>query len=334
MNAFYSLIFVFALVLIALFGVGAAHLSYIFGVILPLAAVIVFIAGIVLKVLGWGKSAVPFRIPTTAGQQQSLDWIKQDKLDNPSTAAQTFWRMLLEVLLFRSLFRNTSAHLYQEGGKPVVGYRSAKWLWLFAILFHYSFLIIVLRHLRFFMEPIPFFVTGLDFVDGIMQVGVPRLYMSDILIVGALTFLLLRRLIMPQMRYISKAADYFPLLLILGVALSGIYMRYFGKVDVVAIKELTMSLVTLNPKVPANIDASFFVHLTLVSALLIYFPFSKLMHLGGVFLSPTRNMPNNTRIKHHENPWNPDVKPHSYEAYEDEFREPMVEAGLPVEKKA
>ncbi len=334
MNAFYSLIFVFALVLIALFGVGAAHLSYFFGVILPLAAVIVFIVGIVLKVLGWGKSAVPFRIPTTGGQQQSLDWIKQNKWDNPSTASQTFIRMLLEVLLFRSLFRNTSAHLYQENGVPVVGYRSAKWLWLFSLLFHYSFLIIVLRHLRLFMEPIPFFVGWLDFLDGIMEIGAPRLYMSDILIVAGVSFLLLRRMIMPQIRYISNVADYFPLLLILGIALSGIYMRYFGKVDVVAIKELTMGLVTLNPKAPANIDPSFYVHLTLVSVLLIYFPFSKLMHLGGVFLSPTRNMPNNTRIKHHENPWNPDVKPHSYEAYEDDFREAMVEAGLPVEKKA
>ncbi|MFW5836390.1 MAG: sulfate reduction electron transfer complex DsrMKJOP subunit DsrM [Desulfovibrionaceae bacterium] len=334
MNAFYSLIFVFALVLIALFGVGAAHLSYFFGVILPLAAVIVFIVGIVLKVLGWGKSAVPFRIPTTGGQQQSLDWIKQNKWDNPSTASQTFIRMLLEVLLFRSLFRNTSAHLYQENGAPVVGYRSAKWLWLFSLLFHYSFLIIVLRHLRLFMEPIPFFVGWLDFLDGIMEIGAPRLYMSDILIVAGVSFLLLRRMIMPQIRYISNVADYFPLLLILGIALSGIYMRYFGKVDVVAIKELTMGLVTLNPKAPANIDPSFYVHLTLVSVLLIYFPFSKLMHLGGVFLSPTRNMPNNTRIKHHENPWNPDVKPHSYEAYEDDFREAMVEAGLPVEKKA
>jgi nitrate reductase gamma subunit len=334
MNAFYSLIFVFALVLIALFGVGAAHLSYFFGVILPLAAVIVFIVGIVFKVLGWGKSAVPFRIPTTGGQQQSLDWIKQNKWDNPSTASQTFIRMFFEVLFFRSLFRNTSASLRNEDGAPVVAYASAKWLWLFALMFHYSFLIIVLRHLRLFMDPVPFFVTSLDFLDGILQIGAPRLYTSDLLILVGLSFLLLRRLLVPILRYISGAADYFPLLLILGIALSGIYMRYFGKVDVIAIKELTMGLVTLSPKVPANIGASFYVHITLVSTLLIYFPFSKLMHMGGVFLSPTRNMPNNSRIVHHENPWNPNVKPHSYEAYEDDFREHMIEAGLPVEKQA
>ena len=66
--------------------------------------------------------------------------------------------------------------------------------------------------------------------------------------------------------------------------------------------------------------------------LLAYFPFSKLMHLGGVFLSPTRNMANNTRMHRHINPWNPDIRPHSYASYEDEFREDMIEQGIPVEK--
>jgi hypothetical protein len=32
------------------------------------------------------------------------------------------------------------------------------------------------------------------------------------------------------------------------------------------------------------------------------------------------------------NPWNYPVKTHTYEEYEDEFRELMIEAGIPVEK--
>jgi hypothetical protein len=72
----------------------------------------------------------------------------------------------------------------------------------------------------------------------------------------------------------------------------------------------------------------------LITVLLAYFPFSKLMHAGGVFLSPTRNMANNSRMVRHINPWNdPSIKPHSYAGYEDDFREAMVEAGLPVEKE-
>jgi nitrate reductase gamma subunit len=127
--------------------------------------------------------------------------------------------------------------------------------------------------------------------------------------------------------------DYFPLFLILGIALSGVYMRYIAKVDIMSIKDVVMGLVAFNYKVPAGVDVSFFVHLFLVSTLLVYFPFSKLMHMGGVFLSPTRNMTNNTRMVHYETVWtDPNIKPHSYEAYENEFREPMHEAGLPLEK--
>ena len=57
------------------------------------------------------------------------------------------------------------------------------------------------------------------------------------------------------------------------------------------------------------------------------------MHAAGVFLSPTRNLANNNREVRHINPWNPDLAYHTYEAYKDEFREKMVAAGLPVEKK-
>jgi nitrate reductase gamma subunit len=135
------------------------------------------------------------------------------------------------------------------------------------------------------------------------------------------------------MRYISLPADYFPLFLLMGVAITGILMRYFTKVDVVGIKELAMGLVTFRPVVPAGIGVLFFIHLFLVSVLIAYFPFSKLMHLGGVFMSPTRNLPNDSRIRRHVNPWNYPVKVHTYDEYEDDFREKMIEAGLPVEKE-
>ncbi|NDV25834.1 sulfate reduction electron transfer complex DsrMKJOP subunit DsrM [Desulfovibrio sp. JC010] len=331
MNALYSLVLVFALVLIALFGVGSAHMAGLFGTLLPYVAVAVFLVGFARKVICWAKSPVPFRIPTTAGQQKSLDFIQHDRFDNPVTPGQTFIRMVLEVCCFRTLFRNTKVEL--RDGR--VTYASSKFLWLFSLLFHYSFLLIVIRHMRLFFEPVPECIAFVEMIDGIMQIGVPRLYMSDLLILAGLGFLLGRRLQDPKLRYISLVTDYFPLLLIIGIALSGIYMRYFAHVDIMAIKKLTMGLVTFSPVIPAGISVVFYIHLFLVCVLLVYFPFSKLMHAGGVFLSPTRNMPNDTRINHHENPWNdPNIKPHSYEAYEDEFREPMIEAGLPVDKKA
>ncbi|MBU1040412.1 MAG: sulfate reduction electron transfer complex DsrMKJOP subunit DsrM [Proteobacteria bacterium] len=334
MKAIYSLILVLALVVIATLGAGAAKMQTIFAYCVPGTAFIIFVVGFVAKVIGWAKSPVPFRIPTTGGQQQSFDWIPQNKWDNPSTGPQTAMRMLLEIVTFRSLFRNTKVVLkHDEGKNPIVAYVSNKWLWLFAILFHYSFLIIVVRHMRLFLQPVPQVIVAVEFVDSLFQIYAPTLYQTDLLILAGAGFLLARRLFDARLRYISLVNDYFPLFLILAIALSGMYMRYIAKVDVMAIKDVVMGLTTFHFKAPVGVDVSFYVHLFLVSTLLVYFPFSKLMHLGGVFLSPTRNLPNDTRMHHHENPWNnPAIKPHSYEAYEDEFREPMFEAGLPLEK--
>lgn len=334
MKAIFSLLMVLALVVIATVGAGAAKMQTIFAYCIPGTAFIIFLVGFACKIISWAKRPVPFRIPTTGGQQQSHDWITQNKWDNPSTGPQTFIRMALEVLAFRSLFRNTKTVLTHDDGKnPIVAYVSAKWLWLFAILFHYGFLIVVIRHMRLLMQPVPAPIAFLDWSDSILQILTPTIYISDLLLLGGLSLLLLRRFFDAKVRYISLVNDYFPLFLILGIALSGVYMRYIAKVDIMSIKDVVMGLATLNFKVPTGVDVSFFVHLFLVSTLLVYFPFSKLMHMGGVFLSPTRNMPNDTRINHYENVWNnPAIKPHSYEAYEDEFREPMFEAGLPLEK--
>ena len=73
--------------------------------------------------------------------------------------------------------------------------------------------------------------------------GVPLLYMTDVVLLGAVTYLFLRRVFIPQVKYISLAADYFPLFLIFGIAASGVLMRYFYKVHIVGVKELAMGLV-------------------------------------------------------------------------------------------
>jgi nitrate reductase gamma subunit len=331
MGLFFSLIAVLVLVGVALAGIEAVNLQSLFGVYIPYLAIATFVIGFALRVLGWAKVPVPFRIPTTAGQMKSaIPGIEHDKYDNPDTTGQVIVRMLLEILLFRSLFRNTKAEL-RDG--PRLAYGSDKWLWLAGMAFHWSFLVIVLRHLRFFFADIPLFVQQIEGLDGFLQVGAPLLYITDVVIVAAATYLFIRRVVIPQVKYISLPADYFPLFLILGIAITGILMRYFTRIYVVGIKELMMGLVTFKPTIPEGIGSLFYAHLFLVSILLMYFPFSKLMHMGGVFMSPTRNLANNNRRQHHENPWNYPVKVHTYEEYEEEFRDKMKEVGLPVEKE-
>jgi len=339
MNARYmfSLIAVIVLFLIAWAGT-AIGLQVVFGIIIPYVALVVFLAGFAYKVIDWSRSAVPFKIPTTGGQQKSLPWIKPAQLDCPTTGWQVVGRMALEILTFRSLFRNTRMRL-KEGSK--LSYQLEIFLWVGALAFHYAFLTVLIRHLRFFTEPVPFFVTLLETLDSFfrieilypdIQFGLPGVYLSGIVLLAAVGYLFLRRLFIRQSRYISLASDYFPLFLIFGIALSGLLMRYVAKVDITAAKELTMGLVTFQPTIPAGIGAIFYIHLFFVSVLLAYFPFSKLMHLGGVFLSPTRNLTTDTRARRHVNPWNYPVPLHTYEEYEDEFRDKMIEAGLPVEK--
>ncbi len=329
MNAFVSFLAAGGLIAIALIGSGMLRLQSLFGVVIPYAAIAAFFAGVVYRVIGWSKSPVPFKITTTCGQQTSLPWIKSNKIDNPSSKLGVIVRMALEVLLFRSLFRNTKAEL-RTG--PKLTYSANKWLWLGGLVFHWSFLIVFLRHYRYFAEPVPGFVKLLQSIDGFFQIGVPIIYITNITLLAALTFLFLRRLFSAQLRYFSLFADYFPLLLIGSIAVTGVLMRYFFKTDIVAVKELAMGLVSFNPVVPDGLGVLFYLHLFLVCVLVAYFPYGKLMHMGGVFLSPTRNMPNDSRSRRHINPWDYPVKVHTYEEWEEEFADKIKASGLPMEK--
>jgi nitrate reductase gamma subunit len=323
---------VIALVLIAWLGSQIPGMQYLFGVALPYLAMMIFLGGFVYRVVQWAKAPVPFPIQTTCGQAKSLDWIKRDPLEAPHTTAEVVARMFLEIVTFRSLFRNTKSEIYDG---PQLTYESSKWLWLFALLFHYSFLVIVIRHMRLFLDPVPFWIGWVEFWDGLFQIGAPTWYITDVCLVLGCILLFSRRLVTRHVRVISLANDYFPLFLIFAIAVTGILMRYLLRtdIDIVNIKQLLVGLVTFSPTIGAKIGSIFYIHIFLVSVLLAYFPFSKLMHLGGVFMSPTRNLKNNSRQVRHINPWNPDIKPHSYAGYEDEFREFMVDAGIPVEKE-
>jgi len=332
------LIAVIILFFIAYLGAQFTGLQYLFGVVIPYLALITFVLGFAGRVIGWSRSTVPFSIPTTGGQQKSLPWIKHAQFDSPATQWQVVVRMAFEILTFRSLFRNTRMKLKESGR---LSYQLEIFLWVGALAFHYTFLVVLIRHLRFFTEPVPFLVQLVENVDSFFRVeivypafkfGLPDVYISGFVLLAAVSYLFLRRLFIRPVKYISIASDYFPLFLIFGIALSGIFMRYVTKVDVTAVKNLAIGLVTFRPAIPEGISAVFYVHIFFVSILLAYFPFSKLMHLGGVFLSPTRNMTTDTRARRHINPWNYPVPVHTYAEYEDEFREKMVEAGLPVEK--
>ena len=308
---------------------SAIGLQYFFGWILPICALCVFLTGMTYKVFYWASSPVPFAIPTVGGQEKSLKWVTPARLDAPTTTAGVIGRILLEVFCFRSLFRNMAT--YVDAKNERVMYFSTKWLWLGAITFHYCFFIIFIRHFRFLTEPVPVCLSWLEFLDGILQIGTPTLMLSNVFILIALLFLLSRRLLDKKLRYISMVNDYFPLCLLIAIVLSGMAMRYFCKVDVTQAKVFIMGIFRFSPQSTEGLNSLFFIHVTFVSTLLIMFPFSKLVHMGGLFFSPTRNLKCNTREEYHENPWNYPTKFHTYEEYEDEFRDAMAGADIPLE---
>jgi nitrate reductase gamma subunit len=272
---------------------------------------------------------VPFHIPTVSGQQRSLPWIKADSVDSPHTTGGVVKRLALEILLFRSLLKNEKVEL--EAPQRIL-FRTSTLLWLGALAFHWSFLVILLRHLRFFLEPVPTVLVVLQRLDSIFQNLLPILYISDVIFLLALGYLFIRRITAAQVKYISLPSDYFVLLAIGGIAISGVLMRLIYKVDLVQVKEWVMAMLRFSPLPPKGVNLIFYIHLFFVSLLVAYFPVSKLMHMPGIFLSPTKNLRNTSRNDRHINPWDHSVKVHTYEEYEDEFRDSMKEAGLPVEK--
>jgi len=329
MNMLVALLVVLGLFILGLFG-GASGMRWVFGVLLPYTALALFVVGIVYRVLSWANVPVPFRIPTTSGQQKSLSWIRQQKLDNPHSTLTVIGRMALEVLFFRSLLKNTKTQLV-EGSRLV--YATDLGLWLAGMAMHWSLLVVMIRHLRLFTNPVPVFVTFIESVDGFMEVGLPVVFVTSIVFIVSLAYLLYRRLAIGQVRYISLVGDYFPLFLLLGIGISGFWMRHLAKTDIASVKEMAVGLVRFSPVVVESVSPLFYGHLILVCVLLAYFPFSKLVHAPGVFLSPTRNMANNNRTVRHVNPWDYPVKVHTYEEYEDDLREKMIAAGIPVERQ-
>jgi nitrate reductase gamma subunit len=331
MGALISLVAVVVLAIVPFVAVGAGDLRFFIGVVVPGVAFAVFVLGLVYRVVKWARSPVPFRIPATCGQQKTLPWMKNEEFDNPSGMLGVIGRLFLEVFFFRSLFRNTRTEVNPENEK--VSYIGTKYLWAAGMAFHWAMLVVVLRHFRFFVEPVPRWVEFLQFFDGFFQVGVPVIYATTVLMIAGLGYLLLRRFFDPQVRYISLPSDYFALFLLLAIAISGVLMRHVEKVDVVQIKAAIAGWASFQFVTPEGVGSLYFVHVFLVSALLVYFPFSKLLHMPGVFLSPTRNLANTNRSRRHVNPWNPEVKPHTYAEWEEEFHDKIVACGLPLDKE-
>jgi len=104
------------------------------------------------------------------------------------------------------------------------------------------------------------------------------------------------------MRYITALSDHLILALLIAIGVSGLLMKFVAHTDVIRVKQFFQGLYVGQVHVlPA--DPLLLLHLLLVAALMIIFPFSKLLHMPGLFFSPSRNQVDNPREKRHVAPW-------------------------------
>jgi nitrate reductase gamma subunit len=192
----------------------------------------------------------------------------------PTTHSGVVLRMAREVVFFESLFKGN------------------KWIWLFGWIFHFGLFLVTLRHLRYFIEPVwlpialvqPFGIYG----GMAMVVGLAGLWA--------------RRVLVDRVRYITGPSDHLMLGLLVLIGVSGLMMTFVVHTDVVAVKEFFRGLLTFQIA-PLPSDPLLLVHLLLVAALMVVFPFSKLLHAPGLFFSPTRNQADNPRERRHVAEW-------------------------------
>ncbi len=222
-------------------------------------AALVLIGGLAYRIVEYSRTPAPLKIPTTPA---------------PTTGVGVAARMAREVVLFESLFK------------------SNKWIWVFGWMFHMGLALVLARHVRYFQEPVWFWV---EFVQ-------PFGKYASFMMVAGLAGLWARRFLVDRVRYISTPSDHLMLALLIAIGLSGMVMSFVSHTDIVAFKAFALGLVTFDWH-PLPADGPLIVHLFLVAVLMIIFPISKLLHAPGIFFSPTRNQIDNPRETRHIAPW-------------------------------
>lgn len=222
------------------------------GYVLPYLAVTVFLAGMAWRTWSWLRRPVPFALTLDPAQSRPAGQVAA---------------LAMELLLFRSL------------------YHGDRGLWLWAWLMHFSLALIVIGH-----------VVGLSWLGQQFRcLGASpetSTFISHVIgttmgLVFAVSLVVLfyRRTAVPEVKRLSDPADYFALALLLAVAVTGLHMRLASLgVDPAEVRSYLAGLLTFRP-VPLPRAPIFVAHFTLVSVLLLYFPFSKLAHLTGAFAS-------------------------------------------------
>jgi len=221
------------------------------GQVLPFIAAAVFLVGTCLRVGGWLRVPVPF--PLTL-------------LPADSTYPDRVLAIGREILFFDSLRRGEW------------------WLWLWALLLHISLVFIIIGHIAgIYYLTKQFTLIGFS-AEASASLSAWLGTIFGMVFLVSLLALFYRRMTIPEVKRLSDPADYFDLGLLLAIVVTGMYMRLVSDVDLPAVRAYMAGLFTLHP-VPIPQNWVFISHFALVNILLLYFPFSKLIHLTSAFVN-------------------------------------------------
>jgi nitrate reductase gamma subunit len=227
--------------------------------LLFVVATIVLVVGLARKIAQYAKTPAPLKIPTTPA---------------PVTQTGVVMRLFREVVFFESLFKST------------------KWTWIFSWMFHMALFVVLLRHVRYFVDDVWLPIVLIQ----------PFGKYAGFAMVAGIAGLFARRIFVDRVRYISSPSDYLWLVVLFMIGFSGLMMSFLNHTDIVMVKQFFTGVWTFSGgELP--MDFPLFVHLILVALLMILFPFSKLLHVPGIFFSPSRNQVDNPREKRHLAPW-------------------------------
>ncbi len=187
----------------------------------------------------------------------------------PVTRTGVVFRLAREVVLFESLFRSNLV-------LAVLGW-----------VFHMTLFLVLARHLRYFIEPVWWWVALIQ----------PFAVLAAFAMLAALAGLWARRFLVDRVRYITAPSDHLMLMLLVAIGASGLTMKFLARTDIIAVKAFFLGLMRLDWSNPLPDDPFLLIHLFLVAMLMIILPFSKLLHIPGIFFSPTRNQVDNPRAE-------------------------------------
>jgi nitrate reductase gamma subunit len=223
--------------------------AFVIGGVLPYVVVLTFVPAVVCRFRAWS------RIPK--GRSLTLF---------PAPRGSAARSMLAEALFFPRLFKSD---------RP---------FWCISWVFHASLALVAAGHLRLVTSSVDEALLSLGLSrEGLTAMSDALGSTAGILMLGTGALLLVRRITTARVREASDASDFVALLLVLSIVVTGDLMRFGSSVELAQTRAWASSLLVFAPAVPS--DPTFLIHALLAQLLIMYVPFSRILHFGGIFFT-------------------------------------------------